>query len=139
MESGMKVLVTGATGYTGQLLVKKLLAKGMDVRAIARKTSNISPFEGLDVTWFFGDVFDKKTVQQAMEGVSYVFHLAAAFRDAKSSEQDYRNVHLDSTQHIVNEALKNPVFMSLSEMLRLSFSLNISSVARAVFAFSIWC
>lgn len=113
MESGMKVLVTGATGYTGQLLVKKLLAKGMDVRAIARKTSNISPFEGLDVTWFFGDVFDKKTVQQAMEGVSYVFHLAAAFRDAKSSEQDYRNVHLVSTQHIVNEALKNPVFKRL--------------------------
>jgi nucleoside-diphosphate-sugar epimerase len=113
MEAGTKVLVTGATGYTGQLLVKKLLAKGLNVRAIARKSSNITPFEGLAVTWFVGDVFDLETVRQAMKDVSYVFHVAAAFRDAKSSEQDYRNVHVVSTQHIVHEALKNPDFKRL--------------------------
>ncbi len=113
MEAGDKVLVTGATGYTGQVLVKKLLAKGMDVRAIARKSSNRKPFEGLAVTWFSGDVFDAEVVRQAMEGVAYVFHVAAAFRDAKSSEQDYRNVHVVSTQHIVAEAMKNPDFKRL--------------------------
>ncbi len=113
MKAGDKVLVTGATGYTGQFLVKKLLDRGMDVRAIARKSSNLWPFEGLAVTWFIGDVFDEEVVRQAMEGVAYVFHVAAAFRDAKSSEQDYRNVHVVSTQHIVAEAMKNPDFKRL--------------------------
>ncbi len=113
MEAGTRVLVTGATGYTGRLLVKKLLARGMEVRAVARKSSNLSPFEGLAVSWFFGDVFEQEVIRQAMEGVSYVFHVAAAFRDAKSSEQDYRNVHVVSTQHIVAEAMKNPGFKRL--------------------------
>ncbi len=108
-----KVLVTGATGYTGTILIKKLLVQGVDVRAIARETSNIEPFQGQDIKWFRGEVFDLKIVQQAIEDVSYVFHVAAAFRDAKSSEQDYRNVHLVSTQHIAQEAKKNPNFKRL--------------------------
>lgn len=110
---GTKVLVTGATGFTGTVLVKKLLQQGLDVRALARQSSNLKPFEGLDITWFRGEVYDQKTVEMAMEGVEYVFHVAAAFREAKSTEQDYRNVHLVSTQHIVHEALKNPDFKRL--------------------------
>lgn len=110
---GTKVLVTGATGFTGSVLVKKLLEQGLDVRAIARNTSNLVPFKGMNITWFRGEVFDKDTVAAAMQDVEYVFHVAAAFREAKSTEQDYRNVHLVSTQHIVHEALKNPDFKRL--------------------------
>lgn len=106
-------MVTGATGFTGKVLVRKLLEQGLVVNAIARKSSNIKPFEGQDISWFRGEVFDEATVQAAMEGVEYVFHVAAAFREAKSTEQDYRNVHLVSTQLIVKEALKNPDFKRL--------------------------
>lgn len=113
IEAGSNVLVTGATGYTGTVLVKKLLDIGLNVRAVARESSNIAPLEHLPITWLRGEIFDEQTIRSAMEDVHYVFHVAAAFRDPKSTEQDYRNVHLKSTQLIVAEALQNQDFKRL--------------------------
>jgi dihydroflavonol-4-reductase len=110
---GTKVMVTGATGFTGKVLVHKLIEQGLEVNAVARQSSHITPFEDMPVNWFRGEVFDEATIRSAMEGVEYVFHLAAAFREAKSTEQDYRNVHVISTQRIVHQALKNPEFKRL--------------------------
>jgi len=104
------VLVTGATGFTGINLTKKLVAAGLKVSAVARPSSNLTPLEGLPITWFRGEVFDEETMRQALQGQHYVFHVAAAFREAKSTEQDYWNVHVRSTQIIANEVIKNPDF-----------------------------
>lgn len=105
-----RVLVTGATGYTGQMLVKKLVNAGCRVRAIARATSDVSPLADLPVEWCRGEVFDPGTVRPAMDEINYVFHVAAAFRDAKSTEQDYWNVHVKSTQLLAEEAAGEPSF-----------------------------
>lgn len=110
IPAGTPVLVTGATGFTGIELTKKLVAAGLVVSALARNSSDLSPLEGLDIKWFRGDVFDESTIEEAVNEQEYVFHVAAAFRDAKSSEKDYWNVHVKSTQLIVNEVLKNPDF-----------------------------
>jgi nucleoside-diphosphate-sugar epimerase len=107
---GTPVLVTGATGFAGIDLTKKLVAAGLRVSALARKTSNITPFDGLDIRWIRGDVFNDEVIADAVAGQEYVFHLAAAFREAKSTEKDYWNVHVRSTQLIVQEALKQPSF-----------------------------
>lgn len=107
---GTKVLVTGATGFTGVVLTKKLVKAGLEVNAIARPSSNLAPLRNYDIRWFRGDVFDPKTVAEASKDVVYIFHVAAAFREAKSSEQDYRNVHLQSTKLLAREALSNPNF-----------------------------
>jgi nucleoside-diphosphate-sugar epimerase len=64
----------------------------------------------MDVAWVRGEIFDKETIHKAMEGVQYVFHVAAAFREAKSTEQDYWNVHVGSTQLLCAEALQQPDF-----------------------------
>ena len=110
LPAGTPVLVTGATGFTGINLTRKLAAAGVKITAIARKSSNLGPLEDLDITWIRGDVFDPEIIAEAMKGQEYVFHVAAAFRDAKSLEKDYWNVHVKSTQLIVEEALKNPEF-----------------------------
>ncbi len=110
IPAGTPVLITGATGFTGIELTKKLVDAGLAVSCLARKSSDLSPLNGLDIQWFRGDVFDETVIAEAVKGQEYVFHLAAAFRDAKSSEKDYWNVHVKSTQLIVNEALKNPEF-----------------------------
>ncbi len=107
---GTPVLVTGATGFTGIVLTRKLVAAGLKVSAVARHSSDLSPLERLDITWFRGDVFDEKVMKQALKGQQYVFHVAAAFRDAKSTEKDYWNVHVKSTQIIANEIFGNPDF-----------------------------
>lgn len=113
---GTPVLVTGATGFTGVVLTKKLVQAGLKVRALARDTSNIEPFQGLDIEWLRGDVFDAEVMGKAVSGQQYVFHVAAAFREAKSSEQDYWNVHVKSTKLIAEEALKNPDFKRLIQV-----------------------
>jgi len=104
------VLVTGATGFTGIVLTRKLVEAGLKVSAVARKSSNLEPLRDLDVTWFRGDVFDEKVMKEALAGQQYVFHVAAAFREAKSTEKDYWNVHVRSTQIIVEEVIKDPNF-----------------------------
>lgn len=110
IPQGSKVLVTGATGYTGRVLVKRLLDAGTNVRAIARASSDLTPFKDMEVDWVRGEIFDKNTIHKAMDNIQYVFHVAAAFREAKSTEQDYWNVHVGSTHLLCEEALKQPDF-----------------------------
>lgn len=110
IPAGTPVLVTGATGFTGIVLTRKLVEAGLKVSAVARESSNLAPLSDLEITWFRGDVFDEKVMRQAVDGQEYVFHVAAAFREAKSTEQDYWNVHVRSTQIICEEVLKNPEF-----------------------------
>jgi nucleoside-diphosphate-sugar epimerase len=105
-----QVLVTGATGYTGRVLVEKLVRTGCRVRAIARESSDITPLAGLQIDWRRGEIFDPETVTPAMEGVDYIFHVAAAFRDPKSTEQDYWNVHVRSTQLLAEQAARSASF-----------------------------
>ncbi|KGO34068.1 MAG: NAD-dependent epimerase/dehydratase family protein [Desulfoprunum sp.] len=107
---GTPVLVTGATGFTGINLTKKLVSAGSRVSAVARKSSDVTPLNNLDIRWVRGEVFDERTIVEAVAGQEYIFHLAAAFREAKSTRQDYWNVHVKSTQLLVGEALKQPSF-----------------------------
>ena len=84
LPKGSRVLVTGATGFTGSLLTHKLVGQGVEVVAIARPTSNIQQFDGLPIQWFKGDVFDADLIEQAMAGVTHIFHMVTPFREAKS-------------------------------------------------------
>jgi uncharacterized protein YbjT (DUF2867 family) len=70
----MKVLVTGATGTVGSELVKALLQRGADVRALARKQPNPGTFPGA-VEIALGDLTDPVSVAEAMNGVDKLFLL----------------------------------------------------------------
>ena len=110
LPTGSRALVTGGTGFTGSNLIKKLVSQGIDVVAIARPTSNLKPFEGLPIKWIRGDVFDEKLINEATEGVNYIFHMVTPFREAKSPDIGYYNVHVLSTQLLAKAALKQPDF-----------------------------
>ena len=100
------VLVTGGTGFTGVHLVKALCNTGATVRVIARASSNRSELEDLPIEWFTGDVFDEQTIERAIQDATYIFHVAAAYREAKISDEVYWNVHVKSTQLLAKHALK---------------------------------
>ena len=104
------MLVTGATGFTGRVLTRKLADAGARVRAIARRSSDLGELAELDIKWYRGDVFDPDIVTAAVKGVEYIFHVAAVFREVKPSDEGYRRVHLDSTKLLAKAALEVPGF-----------------------------
>ncbi len=104
------VLVTGGTGFTGVHLVKALCDTGATVRVIARASSNRTALEGLPIEWVIGDVYDEATIKKAIHDVNYVFHVAAAYREAKISDDIYWKVHVQSTQLLAKHALAQPNF-----------------------------
>lgn len=104
------VLITGATGFTGSVLLRKLCERAGRVQAIARPSSDISAFADLPVKWYRGDVFDPATIESAVQGVQYIFHVAACYRTAGLSDEVYHDVHVKSTQRLVEAALKQPDF-----------------------------
>jgi len=109
--SGSTVLVTGGTGFTGSNLVRKLVdTEGVEVRGIARPSSEIDGDLAEAVAWYRGDVYDADVVEEAMDGVNYVFHLAACFRDPAADDDEYRKVHVESTKLLAEAARQQPSF-----------------------------
>ena len=73
----MKVLVTGATGFTGSRLVPLLLQNGYQVRVFVRPTSDRSPLSALTVEWATGDFANPETFTAALYGVDALVNIAS--------------------------------------------------------------
>lgn len=72
----MKILVTGSTGYLGARLCHALLRRGYSVRALVRRTSDLSDLPP-EVELAYGDVTDYRSLADACSGCDIVFHAAA--------------------------------------------------------------
>lgn len=108
--AGSTVLVTGGTGFTGTKLVRKLADLDVELHGIAREPSEVDRDLQDVVTWHRGDVYDAEVVEEAVEGVNYIFHLAACFRDPGAPDEEYWRVHVESTRLLAEAALKEPNF-----------------------------
>ena len=71
----MTILVTGAGGFLGQAIVRRLRHRGLAVRGLNRRT--YPALQALDVEQIQGDIADRETVFQAVSGCEAVFHVAA--------------------------------------------------------------
>ncbi|MEQ8698181.1 MAG: NAD-dependent epimerase/dehydratase family protein [Bauldia litoralis] len=75
-----KTLVTGATGFVGAAVARKLLARGEAVRLLTRANSDRSNLDGLDAEIVTGDLTDPSTLPAAVQGCTTVYHVAADYR-----------------------------------------------------------
>jgi len=100
-----KVLVTGATGFAGSHLTKRLLSEGWDVRVLARPTSDTSRLELVGVEILTGDVTDEAVVRRAVKGINTVYHLAAVFRLAGLPDDAYWATNYHGTRNMLRASL----------------------------------
>jgi nucleoside-diphosphate-sugar epimerase len=76
----MKAFVTGATGFIGGRLARKLRDRGDDVVALVRTPSKAGELEALGCTLVQGDLSDKDAIRKGVEGCDAVFHVAAVYK-----------------------------------------------------------
>lgn len=77
----MTTLVTGASGFIGGELTRKLAAAGERVRVLARQTSDLSALESLDLEVVRGDLSNAAALADAVAGAAVIFHCAALAAD----------------------------------------------------------
>jgi dihydroflavonol-4-reductase len=70
------IVVTGATGHIGNVLIRELITRGQTVRALALPKDNCRPLTRLEIEIAHGDVTDLKSLESAFLGADIVFHLA---------------------------------------------------------------
>jgi len=106
-ESGgeiQRVAVTGATGFTGSHLVKRLTAAGKTVRGLARDPAKAAAIEdGLEAV-VIGDITDRAALRKLFEGVDGVIHLVSNFRTASDTPEQYRKTNVEGTQAVIDVA-----------------------------------
>ena len=101
----MRALVTGATGFIGSHLVEALLQKGVQVRCLVRKTSDLSWLKSLPIEVVHGDCNDKASLGEAVKGVNQVFHLAGVTKAIE--EKTYFEVNALGTENLIHACLEN--------------------------------
>ena len=104
----MKVLVTGATGFTGGHLAATLARRGDEVRALVRPKSRArfdrSPLPAAGVRAVEGDLGDPEVLRRAADGVEVVYHIAATYREAGQPDSAYRAINVEGTRHLLEAA-----------------------------------
>ena len=100
----MRVLVTGATGFTGGHLARALAARGDHVRALVRHPSRQVATSLPDIEVVTGDLRDAASLERAAEGVEVVYHIAAIYRQAGLRDNEYRAVNAEAVRTVIHAA-----------------------------------
>lgn len=100
----MKVLVTGATGFTGGHLARGLRKRGHDVVALVRDEAKATALRDAGIELCSGDITHRDSVRRAVQGCDVVYHIAALYREAKYGDEMYRRVNVEGTRYIIEEA-----------------------------------
>ena len=118
------ILVTGATGHIGNVLIRKLLDQGEKVRALVWRDEDTIPLKGLDVEQMIGDVLDPYSLEPAMRGVKTVYHLAGIISIMPGRNPFVWRVNVEGTRNVLEAA-------RLAGIRRLVYTSSIHAIARA--------
>jgi nucleoside-diphosphate-sugar epimerase len=100
----VRVLVTGATGFTGGHLARGLKARGRDVVALVRDEARAGSLRADGVSLAAGDIRDAAAVERAAQGAEVIYHIAAIYRQAGLREDEYRAVNARAVATVIEAA-----------------------------------
>jgi len=95
------ILVTGAAGHIGNVLVRELLLEGRRVRALILPGEDTSSLEGLDIEFVEGNVLDRLSLDQAMNEIDTVFHLAGVISIMPGQNDWMWKVNVEGTKNVL--------------------------------------
>jgi len=105
--AGKTALVTGATGFVGGAVVRRLAADGVMVKALARSPRKAQPLVSLpNVEIVYGDITDIRQMREVIAGCDVVFHVAAALGGKLDHQLD---VNLGGTRNVAVASSENNV------------------------------
>ncbi len=105
-EQHFMILVTGGTGFLGSYLLRALVNAGKPVRALYRQQIPAQLHDIQDqVQWFQGDILDVISLEEAMQGITQVYHCAAIVSFHPSSRLSMMHTNVEGTANVVNMAL----------------------------------
>ena len=97
-------LVTGASGFVGSGVARKLAERGLSVRALVRQGSPTQHLTSIDIEFVTGDLRDAESVRGAMKGARYLFHVAADYRLWARDPNEIVENNMRSTRIAMEEA-----------------------------------
>ncbi|MFV5698152.1 NAD-dependent epimerase/dehydratase family protein [Flavobacterium sp. ZT3R17] len=114
------ILVTGGTGLVGAHVLLHLIESGENVRAIYRNTKSIEKTKNLfnlykksnlfdAIEWIQADITDIPALENAFEGINYVYHCAALISFDPKDEDLIRKINIEGTANIVNFCVANAI------------------------------
>ena len=103
------ILVTGAAGHIGNVLVRELLSEDKKVRALILPGEDISSLEGLDIEVAEGNVLDLNSLDMAMKGIDIVFHLAGVISIMPGDNEWMNKVNVEGTKNVLKAAKENGI------------------------------
>jgi dihydroflavonol-4-reductase len=101
-----RTLVTGSSGFVGSAVARSLVAQGASLRLVLRATSPRTNVAGLEAECVTGDLRDQNAVRKAMQGIDWLFHVAADYRIWAPNPQEIVDNNRDMTRCLMEAALE---------------------------------
>lgn len=100
------ILITGASGFVGSAVAKRLVDAGHEVRALVRATSPRLNLAAMRIDLVDGDLRDARSLERAMNGVRILFHVAADYRLWARNPNDIVHTNVEGTRLLMTTAAR---------------------------------
>jgi nucleoside-diphosphate-sugar epimerase len=101
-----RILVTGATGFTGSHLSERLAKEGVAVRVLVRDPGRCEALRRLGVEVVVGDLRDPGSLERAVAGTDVIYHIAALFRPENVSRKEMWDTNVEGTANLLHAGIR---------------------------------